>query len=92
MHGIERHILFPLPKILGIDLSITNEVVLLWLAAIVTFVLLAMAFRRRNLVARGWFQNIFELLFEVVEKEAVRGSIGKESAACMARDDIQVSC
>ena len=81
MHEIERQVLIPLPEFMGIDLSITNEVLLLWLAAAVTLVLLAAGCRRRGLIARGWFQNLFEVLVEFIEKEVVRGAVGSRSGA-----------
>ena len=76
MHEIKRQVLIELPALFGIDVSITNEVVLLWAAALVTFVLLALACRRRNVVPHGWFQNLFETLVEFIEKGVVRESFG----------------
>jgi len=78
MHEIPRTVVFRLPTVLGMDLSITNEVLLLWLAAGVTFVLLALACRRRGPVARGWFQNLFEALIQFIEKEVIRDTVGKQ--------------
>jgi len=78
MHEIETRVLVPLPKILGIDLSITNEVILLWFAASVTFILLAVVCRRREEIAKGVYRNLFEALIEFVEKEIVREGIGRE--------------
>ena len=80
MHGIPRQILVRLPSVAGIDLSITNEVVLLWVAALVTFILLAPACRRGNVVPRGPFQNVFEALVQFVERQIVRDSIGAGGA------------
>lgn len=81
MFEIERHVLVPVPPVFGIDLSITNEVVLLWVAALVTFVLLAFACRRRSLLARGLFQNLFEAMVEFVETQIVRENIGPRAQA-----------
>lgn len=78
MHEIERRILLKLPSVFGVDLSITNEVVLLWLAAVLTFGILWLACRRRGAVARGWFQNLFEALIEFVETEIVKQGVGVE--------------
>ena len=60
------------------DVSITNEVVLLWIAALITLVLLGLACRRRGLLARGFFQNLFEALIQFVEREVVREGIGEQ--------------
>lgn len=73
--------LVALPPVFGVDLSITREVVLLWVAAAVTFVVLTVACRRRELVARGMFRNLFEALIEWIEREIVRGSMGPEGRA-----------
>lgn len=81
MHEIRRRVLVGLPTVLGVDLSITNEVVLLWLAAAVTFIVLTLALRRRDSVPHGVFQNVFDGLLEFVEEEVVRGCIGKEGRA-----------
>jgi F-type H+-transporting ATPase subunit a len=79
MQEVQRHVLITLPKILGIDLSITNEVILVWAAAITTFLLLATACRRRTLVARGAFRNFFEALVELIDKEAIRANLGSRN-------------
>lgn len=78
MHGSERHVIYQLPSVLGVDLSITNEVVLLWVSALATMLLLVPACRRRNAVASGPYQNFFEGLIEFIDKEVVKGGIGKE--------------
>jgi F-type H+-transporting ATPase subunit a len=77
MQEVERHVLITLPKILGIDLSITNEVVLVWIAALITFLLLVAACRRKSLVAHGTFRNLFEALIELIDKEVIQSNLGK---------------
>ncbi len=76
-HELERQVLLEIPPVLGIDLSITNEVVLLWFSAAVTFVLVTLACRRRGIVARGFLANAFETIVEFVDNEVMKGSIGK---------------
>jgi len=73
--------LVPLPRLLGIDLSITNEVLLLWTAAAVTFILLYLACRRPRLVPSGFFQNLFDSLIEIIDKVVVREGIGRGAGA-----------
>jgi len=80
MYEIQRRVLWRLPCWRGLDFSITNEVVLLWAAAAVTFLLLWAACRRRGPVARGPFQNLFEALIEFVEREIVREGLGVNGA------------
>lgn len=81
MHEIERQVLLELPPVFGVDLSITNEVLLLWLAALATFALLTAACRRRRLVPTGAFRNFFEAVIDFVNREVVQGSIGPEGGA-----------
>ena len=64
-----------MPAFWGIDLSITNKVVLLWGAALATFILLTLACRRKNIVPRGVFQNLFEALVEFVAAEPVTAEV-----------------
>ncbi len=76
-HELSRKVLVDLPPILGIDLSITNEVVLLWCSATATFVLVTLACRRRGVVAKGCLANAFEAVVEFLDNEVIKGSIGK---------------
>lgn len=76
MHEVPREVLVPLPRFLGMDLSITNEVVLLWTAALVTFVLVAFACRRSGPAPSGFFNNLVEGLIELVDRNVVREGIG----------------
>lgn len=79
METVPRTVLVRLPAIpgTGIDLSITNEVVLLWASAGLTFLLLLLAFRRRGEeVPRGAFRNAFEAAAAFIERSVVREGIG----------------
>ncbi len=79
MHEIERTVLIELPRLFGIDLSITNEVVLLWIAAAVCFGVLMIACHRRQPVATGLLQNGMEALIEFIDRSAGREILGKQS-------------
>ncbi len=72
-----RRVWIPLPRVAGIDMSVTNDVALLWVAAALTFVVLLPVCRRRTLVARGFYQNLVEGLIELVEREIVADSVGR---------------
>jgi F-type H+-transporting ATPase subunit a len=78
MYEIQRRVLIRLPDVFGVDLSITNEVVLLWSAAAATLILALVACRRRSAVAHGWFPNLFESLVDLVDREVVQGGMGPE--------------
>ena len=49
MHDLERIVILRLPAILGVDLSITNEILLLWAAILAT----TTAFARQSRLAGG---------------------------------------
>jgi F-type H+-transporting ATPase subunit a len=72
----KRDVLLQLPRVFGVDLSITPEIVLLWAAAAATFLFLAPACRRRTMMARGPLQNVVEALVDFVDREIVRDAVG----------------
>ena len=80
METVPRTVLLQLPTIpgTGMDLSITNEVVLLWASAGATFLLLLLAFRRRDAVPRGPVRNFFEAAVEYIDRNVVREGLGEE--------------
>lgn len=80
MHEIERTVIIPLPPFLGLDLSITNEVILLWIAAVASLVVLTVACRRKTLVATGVLQNAMEALIEFIDESAGRELLGRQAA------------
>ncbi len=77
MHEIPRQVLVKLPTILHVDMSITNEVLLLWISAAVAFLLVSFACRRKDIIPRGALQNMFEAIITFVEKSAVTDGIGE---------------
>jgi F-type H+-transporting ATPase subunit a len=81
MHRIPRQVLLELPAVWGIDLSITNEVLLLWLAGGLTFVVVALACRRPEPVPRGAFANCFEAIIAFIDQSVIREGIGEGGAA-----------
>ncbi len=79
MHEIPRQILIKLPTFWGIDLSITNEVLLLWIAAAMTFAAVTLACRRREPIARGAFQNFFEAVIDFIDQSIGREVLGEHN-------------
>lgn len=79
MHAIERIVIIQIPTVFGIDLSITNEVLLLWSAAAACFVLLTLTCRRKTLVARGLFANLMEALIDFIDHNAGRDVLGSQT-------------
>ncbi len=76
---VERKILLKIPAVAGIDMSITSEVVLVWLAGLVTFLFLMPACRRKGKVASGIMQNLGEVLFEFAGKH-IAGAVFSPAA------------
>jgi F-type H+-transporting ATPase subunit a len=75
----ERVISLPHIEIAGIDLSITKNVVMMWIACVILFVLARLAARRASdPVPRGW-RNVFEVLIKYIRDEIVRKSIGHDA-------------
>jgi F-type H+-transporting ATPase subunit a len=80
MHDIERTVVIPIPALFGMDLSITNEVILLWIAALVCLVVMTAACRRRTIVATGPLRNLAEALIEFIDRSAGKEILGKQAA------------
>lgn len=76
MHEIPRHVVWALPAIGGVDLSITNYVLMLWGAAALTGGLLLAAFRRRAHAPAGGLSTFFEALTDFVERQIVGETLG----------------
>ena len=73
--------LIHLPKVLGIDLSITKHVMMLWVVAAVVFIVVTWAIRRYlkqdRLIPRG-FMNALEAVVVFVRDEIVQPNVGKK--------------
>ncbi len=78
--GID-HPLIQLPKVLGIDFSVTKHVLMLWLVAATVFVVVTWTVRRYlkqdRLVPSG-FMNGLELVVEFVRDSIVLPNVGKK--------------
>jgi F-type H+-transporting ATPase subunit a len=76
-----QHPLIVLPKIAGIDLSVTKHVFMLWLVASVVFVVVTWAVRRYlrqdRLIPSG-FMNALEAVVEWVRDDIVLPNVGKK--------------
>jgi len=78
MHQIERTVLVPLPAAFGVDFSITNEVLLVFIAGTATFLVLLLACRRTGLTAHGPLQNFFEGVIEFIDREVLGDCLGRD--------------
>ena len=75
------HPLIHLPKVFGVDLSITKHVLMLWLVAVTVFVIITWAVRRylrqERLVPSG-FMNALEFVVEYVRDSIVLPNVGQK--------------
>jgi F-type H+-transporting ATPase subunit a len=75
------HPLVHLPKVLGVDFSVTKHVLMLWLVAATVFILVTWAVRRYlrqdRLVPRG-FMNALEAVVEYVRDSIVLPNVGRK--------------
>src|SRR3954462_11992130 len=73
--------LIHLPKVMGIDLSITKHVMMLWVVAVLLFVIVTWAVRRYlkqdRLVPSG-FMNGLEAIVEVIRDSIVAPNVGRK--------------
>lgn len=76
MEAVAKPALLRLPPVGGIDMSITHDVVLLWIAAAVTFGVLFAVCRRREPVARGTFRNLMEGLIDIIDDQVIAQNLG----------------
>jgi F-type H+-transporting ATPase subunit a len=79
--------LIHLPKVLGIDFSVTKHVFMLWLVAAIVFVIITWAVRRylkqERLIPSG-FMNGLEAVVEFVRDDIVQPNVGKKWVAAWA--------
>src|SRR3954467_2358458 len=73
--------LIHLPKVLGIDLSVTKHVMMLWVVAVILFVVVTWAVRRYlkqdRLIPSG-FMNGLEAVVEFVRDDIAQPNVGKK--------------
>src|SRR3954451_25359291 len=73
--------IFHLPKIAGIDFSVTKHVLMLWLVAAFVFIVVTWAVRRyikqERLIPTG-FMNALEALVEFIRDAIVLPNVGKK--------------
>ena len=77
MEGGASRVWLSIPPLAGVDLSITHEVLLLWLAAVVTGVLVVTTCRRRTAVPHGTWRNLVDTLVDLVEGQVVDQALGR---------------
>ncbi len=79
LHHFELHPIVEI-HLLGIDLSITKAVVMMWIACGLTFLLLTLGGRRARLIPSG-FQNLVEALVSFLRSNLILETLGEEGLA-----------
>lgn len=74
------HRVVKLPIVVGVDLSIDNHVLMVFVTGLVLLLAFGIAFRKRPLVPHG-FANLLEMLTEYIYKEALVPNLGHEAKA-----------
>ena len=75
------HPLLHIPPVLGIDLSVTKHVLMLWLVAGFLFIVLTAAVRRyvrQERLVPGRFAGLIEIVVEFVRESIVRPNVGNK--------------
>ncbi len=78
MHHILPHDVIKLPTIFGINLTITNHVIMMWIAAVILIVTFRLAFRRRLLVPSG-LANALEALVVFLRDNVILPNLGHDA-------------
>lgn len=76
MEHLQPHMIVPL-KIGGVDISITNAVVSIWIAGVLVFLTLTLAGRIGRLIPRG-LQNLMESLVNFAKQSLIQEILGEE--------------
>jgi F-type H+-transporting ATPase subunit a len=76
MEHLQPHIIIPL-KIGGVDISITNAVISIWIASVLVFLTLTLAGRIGRLIPRG-LQNLMESLVNFARQSLIHEILGEE--------------
>ncbi|MDZ7373918.1 MAG: F0F1 ATP synthase subunit A [candidate division KSB1 bacterium] len=77
LEEISDQVLVPLPKLWGIDLSITKHVLMVWIAAAVLILICALG-RRRGLVPRG-IANFLEAVVVFLRDDVLKPYLGHDA-------------
>jgi len=79
LHHFELHPIVEI-HVLGIDLSITKAVVMIWIACCLTFLFLTLGGRRTKLVPSG-LQNFVEAIIDFLRSNLILQTLGEEGLA-----------
>ena len=77
LEHVSDHMVYELPTVLGIDLSITFHVLMVWIAAALLIVIFGLGARKVGLVSRG-FGSVLESLVIFIRDDVIFPYLGKD--------------
>ncbi len=80
MHHIMAHNVIKLPTIFGVDMSITNHVLMMFIVSALLILAFWWSFRKKKLVYSG-LGNALESIVEYIWKDAILSNLGKDGRA-----------
>ncbi len=76
LHHILARPLVKLPTVGGIDLTITNHTLMMWIVSLLLILAFTLSFRRKGLVAKGRLANALEALVLFIRDTVIRPNLG----------------
>jgi len=79
LEEVSDHVLVKLPTILGVDLSITKFVLMLWISAALLILLFGISFRKKRLVPKG-MANALEAVVVFLREDVLLPYLGENAS------------
>jgi F-type H+-transporting ATPase subunit a len=78
LEELTNPVMIPLPKIFGIDFSITKAVIVMWIVSVLIITMFALAFRKRRLVPQG-LANFLEMIVVFLQEDVFKPYLGEHA-------------
>jgi F-type H+-transporting ATPase subunit a len=78
MHHILAQPVVKLPTVFGIDLTITNHIIMMWIVSALLVLLFYTSFKKRPVIPKG-LANLLEAIVFYVRNELIRPNLGRDS-------------
>lgn len=75
---LSNPVVIPLPKVFGLDLSITKAVIVMWIASAIIIAVFALAFRQRRLVPHG-MASFLEMIIVFLQDDVFKPYLGEHA-------------
>jgi len=76
LHHIMARPLIKLPTVFGVDLTITNHTVMMWIVALILILVFGFSYRRKGLVPKGRVANALEAMTAYIRDDVLRPNLG----------------